>query len=175
WRGYGGTLVGAGPLSSGSGVVVRGPLGVRTGLLGETPGLDRLQLLAGLAEVVHLEAEMVDAVVIGPVGADVGILLGLPVQNGQVDVAVGQEHRAARAATDLLESEALFVKGRDRIGVLGGQRDVLDPRHDVSSCGAQRDCVTVSMSTGVLCSFTTFRPRSSAGRISSGSRIGPSP
>src|SRR5262245_9794347 len=168
-------LVGAGPLHLEVAVSSRSHCDVETSLLGETPGLDRLQLLAGLAEVVHLEAEMVDAVVIGPVGADVGILLGFPVQNGQVDVAVGQEHRAARAATDLLESEAFFVKGRDRIGVFRGQCDVLDPRHDVSSCGAQRDWVTVSMSTGVLCSFMTLRPRYSAGRMFSESWIGPSP
>jgi hypothetical protein len=55
-------LVGAGPLHLEVAVSSRSHCDVETGLLGETPGLDRLQLLAGLAEVVHLEAEMVDAV-----------------------------------------------------------------------------------------------------------------
>src|SRR5947199_344852 len=168
-------LIGAGPLHFKVAVASGSHVDVQTGLLGEPLGLDGLQLLTGIVEIFHLEAEVVDAVVVGPVGSHVGVFLRLPVQNRQVDVAVGQEYRAARAAADLLQSEAFLVKRRDRVGVLRGQRDVPDPRHDVPSCSAHRDCVTVSMSAGLLFSFTTVRPLASAGRISSVSRMGPSP
>src|SRR5262245_34098243 len=79
-------LVGTGPLHLEVAVSSRSHCDVETGLLGETPGLDRLQLLAGLAEVVHLEAEMVDAGVIGPVRADVGSRRGSPAETGEVGV-----------------------------------------------------------------------------------------
>src|SRR5262249_59177910 len=46
-------------------------------LLREPPRLRRLEPARGLAEILDLEAEVVDAVVVGPVGAHVGVLLRL--------------------------------------------------------------------------------------------------
>src|SRR5262249_44881646 len=168
-------LVGAGPLHLEVAVAAGSHGDVETVPQGQPLGPDGLQLLTRIVEVVDLEAEMVDAVVVGPVGSDVGVLFRLPVQDGQVDVAVGQEDGAARTAADLLESEAFLVERRDLVRVFRGQRNVLDPRHAVPSSCAQRGWVTVSISAGAPSSFTTFRPRSRAGRTSSGVRMGPSP
>src|SRR5215510_7170146 len=73
---------------------------------------------------------MVNATVVGAIGAYVSIFLGLPVQDGQVDVPICEEHRAIRAAPDLFQPKSLFVKSRCLVGILGGQGNVLDLRHD---------------------------------------------
>src|SRR5207253_6714149 len=52
---------------------------------GQPLGLGVLQLLAGLVEIVDLEAEMMDAVEIRPVRPDIGRFLGLVVQDRDVD------------------------------------------------------------------------------------------
>src|SRR5215471_19481451 len=123
-------LVGAAPLHLEVAVPAWSDGGLDAGLAGEPGALSRVELLAGLVEIVHLETEVVDAVVVGAVSAHVGVLLGLVVQDGQVDVAVGEEDGAARAAADLLEAEGGSVEGGHLVGVRGGQCDVFDPCHD---------------------------------------------
>src|SRR5437667_5346242 len=94
-------------------------------LLGEASRLRGVEPVTGLAEIVDLHTEVMDAVVVGAVGPDVGVLLGLPVEDSDVDRPVGQEHRAVRAAPDLFPSERFLVERGDLVGVLRGQRDVL--------------------------------------------------
>ena len=75
------------------------------------------QLLAGglfelrrrLVEVFDLEADVMNAVEVRAARPDIGILFGLVVQNREIDVAVGQEHRTLWAAADLAHPERLFV------------------------------------------------------------------
>src|SRR5262249_41244895 len=73
---------------------------------------------------------MVNTTVVGSIGAYVSIFLGLPVQDSQVDVPICEEHRTIRAAPDLFQPKGLFVKSSGSVGVLGGQGNVLDLRHD---------------------------------------------
>src|SRR5262249_43881278 len=69
-----------------------------------------LDIGRGLIEVLDLKAEVMNAAVVGAVGADVGGFLCLPVQDRQIDVAIGQKHRTVRGAPDLLQAERLFVE-----------------------------------------------------------------
>src|SRR5262245_58098422 len=87
--------------------------------------------LGGVVQVVHLEAEVMDA---GPALAtlDSGDLVVLELQDGEVDVAVG-EVVAARVgildAADLLQTEHVDIELGGCVGVLGRNRDVPDLRH----------------------------------------------
>src|SRR5206468_4011524 len=87
--------------------------------------------LGGVVEIVDLEAEVMDA---GPVLAplDAGHLVVLELEDGEVDLAVGQVVAAGVRivdAADLLQSEHVDVELRGRVGILRGQRDVPDLRH----------------------------------------------
>src|SRR5215831_8733882 len=103
---------------------------VESVLLGEALPLDIFELLRCLCQIIYLKAKMVNAAVVRSIGTHVGIFLSLPVQDGQVDVPVCEEHRAIRAAPDLFQPKSLFVKSRCLVGVLSGQGNVLDLRHD---------------------------------------------
>src|SRR5579863_9222435 len=98
-------------------------------LRGQPPAMRPFERLAGRIEIVDLEAEMVDAAEIGAVCAHVRRPLVFVVQDGDMDVAVGQEHRAVRAAAQLLKPEGRFVELGYLRRLLRRQRDVLDPRH----------------------------------------------
>ena len=104
--------------------------GVESVLLSEALPLDLFELLRRLCQIIHLKAKMVNAAVVGAIGTYVSIFLGLPVQDGQIDVPICEEHRAVRAAPDLFQPKSLFVKSRCLVGILGGQGNVLDLRHD---------------------------------------------
>jgi len=91
--------------------------------------------LGDVLEAVHLEAEVVDA---GPVLAalDAGHRVVLELQDGQVEVAVGEVVAAGVRIVDpadLLHAEHVDVELCRRLGILRGQRDVLDLRHGSSS------------------------------------------
>src|SRR5690348_1087888 len=60
------------------------------------------EFLAGLVEIIDLEAEMMDAVEVRPMRADIGRCLGLIIEDRDVDVAVSQEHRAVWATAQFL-------------------------------------------------------------------------
>src|SRR5229473_1118785 len=84
-----------------------------------------------LLQAVHLEADVVDAREL-PAPLDPGHRVVLEVQHRQVEIAVGQEEAADRGvidAPDLLHAEDVHVELGRLLGVLGGQRDVLDLRH----------------------------------------------
>src|SRR5579875_233352 len=93
----------------------------------------------GLVEILDLEADMMDAAEIGAVGADIGVLFGLPIEDREIDVTVAEEHGAVRASAQLAHAEGLLVKGGDFCRLLCGQRDMLDSRHFplpfCASCG----------------------------------------
>src|SRR3984893_246896 len=112
--------------------------------------LGALQLRGGLIEVLDLEAEMMDAAVVRPIGADIGTFLRLPVQDRQVDVAVGQKHGAVRGTPDLLHPESVPVEGGDLCGLLCRQRDVFDSRHGFLLASSKPECA---------CSGFRARPR----------------
>src|SRR6266850_8589671 len=57
-------LIGPGPLHFKVAVASGRHLDVQTGFLGEPVGLHGLQLLTGIVEALHLESEVVDAVVV---------------------------------------------------------------------------------------------------------------
>jgi hypothetical protein len=59
-------LVGPGPLHFKVAVTARRHGDGKTVLLGQSLGVDRLQPLAGVVKVIHLDAKMVNAVVTGP-------------------------------------------------------------------------------------------------------------
>src|SRR6266540_2681442 len=69
----------------------------------------RFQLLAGVVEVVDLEAEMVDAAEIGALLPHVVRTLVLMVQQRDVDVTVRQKH-GVRVAAQFPEAEGRFVE-----------------------------------------------------------------
>jgi len=92
-----------------------------------------LQSSLDVVEIVDLEAEMVDAGKVRSVRTHVGRLLALGIEDRQVDVAVGQEHGAVRAAPQFFEPEGRFVELGDPRRVLRGQRDMPDACHDRSS------------------------------------------
>jgi hypothetical protein len=64
------------------------------------------ELLAGLVEIVHLEAEMMDAVEVGSMRADIRVLFGLVSQDSDMDVAVGQEYRSVGLRRNSLRPNA---------------------------------------------------------------------
>src|SRR5207302_7552551 len=88
------------------------------------------QLFASLVEIVDLEAEMVDAVEIWSMRADIGRRVGLVVEDRDIDVAVGQEHRAVRAAAQFLQAKRRFVELGDLCRLLCRQGDMFDACHD---------------------------------------------
>ena len=75
----------------------------------ELLSLGGLQLVRGVLHVVDLKPEVVDAIVVGTIGAHIGILLRLPVQDGQVNVAIGEMEGTIGTATDLLHIKGLHV------------------------------------------------------------------
>src|SRR5580693_8845786 len=121
--------VGAGPFHLEIAVASGSHLNTEPLFLLEALTLGTLQLRGGFVEVLDLKAEMVDAAVVRPVGADIGGFFRLPIQDRQVEVAVGQEYGAVRGTPDLLHSESVLVEGGDLCGLLCRQRDVFDPRH----------------------------------------------
>ena len=84
--------------------------------------------------VVDLKTDVVDATVVGTIGAHIGILLRLPVQDGQVNVAIGEMEGTVWTATDLFHVKGLHVKGRGFFRVFGGQGYVSDSRHGGLHC-----------------------------------------
>src|SRR5437660_3187586 len=108
----------------------RGHGGVEPVLLAEALPLDFFEFLRCLCQIIYFKAKMVNTAVVGPIGTHVRIFLSLPVQDGQVDVSICEEHRTIRAAPDLFQPKSLFVKSRCLVGILGGQGNVLDLRHD---------------------------------------------
>src|SRR5204862_2559239 len=123
----------AGPFHLEIGVYAVSHRGVAVLLRGEALRVRPLQLLGGFVEIIHLEAEMVDAVEVRSVRADIGVLVGLVLQDSDMDVAVGQEHRAVRAAPQFPEAERRFVELSDLRRLLGRQCDVFDACHDLLS------------------------------------------
>src|SRR3989442_9310286 len=76
---------------------------VKPFLLSDARALGLLQLGARLLESIHLKADVVDTAVVRPVRSYIGVFFfRLPVQDGQVDVAIGQEHCTVWTAADLL-------------------------------------------------------------------------
>src|SRR5438874_294771 len=100
--------VGAGPFHLEIAVAAGRHLHTEPLLLLEALTRGAFQACRGLVEVLDLKAEMMDAAVVRPVGADIGGFLRLPVQDRQVDVTVGQENRAIRGTPDLLHSESFL-------------------------------------------------------------------
>src|SRR5437763_899280 len=100
----------------------------------EALNLGALQLGRRLVEVLDLKAEMMDATVVRPVGADIGGFFRLPIQDRQVDVAVGQKDGAVRGTPDLLHSKSVLVEGGHLRGLLCRQRNMLDSRHRFPPC-----------------------------------------
>src|SRR6185436_11116712 len=101
-------------------------------------GADGGQLLGDALEAFDLEAEVVDA---GPVLAalDPRHHVVLELENGQVEVAVGEEEPAEVRIVepaDLLHPEYVHVEPGGGFGIRGGQRDVLDLRHGGLSSGS---------------------------------------
>src|SRR6516164_2406169 len=88
-----------------------------------------LQPSRRLVEVLDLKAKVMDAAVVGSVGADVGGFFGLPVQDRQINVTIGQKYRSVWGAADLLHAEGLLVERGGLPGILCRQRDVLDSGH----------------------------------------------
>src|SRR5262249_9507900 len=86
-------------------------------------------MVRGFLHVVDLKTDMVDATVVGTIGAHIGILLCLPVQDGQVNVAIGEMEGTVGTVTDLFHAKRLHVKGRGFFWVFGGQGYVSDSRH----------------------------------------------
>ena len=97
---------------------------------GLSAGYGHLEIL----HVVDLKPEVVDATVVGTIGAHIDILLRLPVEDGQVDVAIGEMEGTVGTATDLCHAKGLHVKGRGFFGVCGGQGYVPDSRHGYLPC-----------------------------------------
>src|SRR5438105_9223827 len=100
-------------------------------LRGQPLAARAFELLASLVEIVDLEAEMMDAGEVRAVRAHIRRFLVLGVEDRDIDVAVGQKHRAVRAAPQLLEAEGRFVELGDLRRLVGGQGDVLDAGHDL--------------------------------------------
>src|SRR5262249_23597190 len=96
--------------------------------------LGGLQVVRGFLHVIDLKTNVVDATVVGTIGAHIGILLRLPVQDGQVNVAIGAMEGTVRAVTDLFHAKCLHVKGSGFFRVFGGQGNVSDSRHDCLLC-----------------------------------------
>ena len=71
--------------------------------------VSRLQFPAGFAEIVDFEAEMMNAGEVRTMCTHIGRLLALRLEDGDVDIAVGQEHVAV-AATQLFEIECSLVE-----------------------------------------------------------------
>src|SRR5205814_8976208 len=88
----------------------RGELVPRAGLLRDA---------AGLAHVVHLEADVEDPL-LAAAGADR--------QYGEVDVAIGAEHRSVQAS-DLVHAEGGLVELGQAARVLRANRDVPNLSH----------------------------------------------
>src|SRR5262249_47184357 len=86
-------------------------------------------MVRGFLHVVDLKTDVVDATVVGTIGARIGILLRLPVQDGQVNVAIGEMEGTVWTATDLFHVKGLHVKGRGFFWVFGGKGHVSDSRH----------------------------------------------
>src|SRR3954462_3607741 len=91
------------------------------------------ELVAGLIEILDREAEMVDAAEIRPVRTHVERALVLVVEDRQIDMAVGEEHGAVRAAAQFLEAERFLIELGDLRRLLGRQRDMPDACHRRSS------------------------------------------
>src|SRR5260370_19506274 len=98
-------IIGAGPFHLEIAVASSSHLHPEPLFLFEAPTLGAIELRRGLVEVLDLKAEMMDAAVVRPVGADIGGFLRLPIEDRQVDVAAGQEHGAVRGPPDLLPPE----------------------------------------------------------------------
>src|ERR1700747_939155 len=78
--------VGAGPFHLEIAVASGSHFHIEPRFLLEVPHLGALQLRRGLVEVLDLKAEMMDAAVVRPVGADICGFLRLPIQDREVDV-----------------------------------------------------------------------------------------
>src|SRR5258705_4621354 len=101
-------------------------------------GADGGELLGDALEALDLEAEVVDA---GPVLAalDTRHHVVLELEDGQVELAVGEEVSAGVRVVDLadlLHPEHVHVELRGGVGIGGGQRDVLDLAHGGLSSGS---------------------------------------
>ena len=66
---------------------------------------------------------MVDSTVVGPNGANVPILFSFPFQNGQIHVAIRQEHVSFSSA-HLMHFESFFVEISYLAWILGCQSDM---------------------------------------------------
>ena len=84
----------------------------------------------GCLNVVHLEAEMFDADLTGST-----LSLRTTLQNGEVDVAIGQKNTVDPQA-DLFETEHLLVKGGCLFWVCCSNSNVLNPGHDNLLCAS---------------------------------------
>src|SRR5436190_10598292 len=123
--------VGSGPFHLEIGVAARCHRGIDMVLRGQPLRVGVFQSLAGLVEIVDLEAEMMDAVEIRSMCADIGRCVGLVVEDRDIDVAVSQEHRAVRAAAQFLQAKRRFVELGDLCRLLRRQGDVFDACHVV--------------------------------------------
>src|SRR5262249_59293554 len=102
--------------------------------------LSALQLRCRPVEVFDLEAEMMDAAVVWPVGPDISRLLCFPIQDRQIDITIGQEHGAVRGSPNFLHAESILVKGCHFGGIIGRQGDMLDTRHRLPSTHIPPTC-----------------------------------
>src|SRR5689334_5721294 len=93
--------VGAGPLHLEIAMATGSHLHIKPRLLFEPLALRALQLCCRLIEVFDLETEVMDAAVVRSIGSDIGGMLCLPIQDRQIDVAVGQKDGAVRSSADL--------------------------------------------------------------------------
>src|SRR5207244_11684268 len=93
---------------------------------GQALGACAFELLAGLVEIVDLEAEMMDAGEVRAMRAHVRRFLVLGAEDRDIDVTVGQKYRAVRAAPQLLEAKGRFVELGDLRRLRGGQCGMLD-------------------------------------------------
>src|SRR5215472_1380066 len=125
--------VGTGPFHLEIAVTTGCHFHIETRLLLEPLAVGALQLRRGSVEILHFKAEMMDPAVIGPAGADIGGFLRLPIEDRQIDVAVGEEDGAVRGSPDFLHSEGILVEGRDFGRLLRRQRDMLYAGHRFSS------------------------------------------
>src|SRR5215472_7147340 len=123
------TPVGAGPFHLEVAMAAGRHFHIEPVLRGELSALGALQPLRGFVEILDFDAEVMDAAEIGTVSTDIGVLLGLKIEDGDIDIAIRQKDRAVWAAADLLQSECLFVEGGGLTRILRGQRDVLDSGH----------------------------------------------
>src|SRR5262245_48460200 len=96
-------------------------------LAGQPLALRAFELPAGLTGMFDLKAKMMDAGNVWAMRAHVRRLGPLGVQNRDVDVAVGQEHRTVWAAAQFLEAKGRFVELGNLGRLLCRQRNMPDP------------------------------------------------